>query len=197
MSSSYFYFNYLSAKLYSTKMKLGGLLVQSYQTNYSTTAQDLTVHMNCDTVLAVNLRALELGTNDEFIFVIKNYDYINSPYVYIFRAKSSDMNRDGEVIFKIPSSASKHIKPGAFYVMAVLADAFDTKRETIYKKLVENGKIIVDYGAHDLIVSDIDGIDDYDIISMRLELVDDGTDFASCAIANEIIGLSLELVEDL
>jgi hypothetical protein len=153
--------------------------------------------MNCDTILAVNLRALELGTNDEFIFVIKNYDYIDSPYVYIFRAKSADVNHDGEVIFKIPSTAVKHLKPNAFYTMAVLVDAFDSKRETVYKKLMDNGKLLIDYGAQDLIMSDIDGIDDYEIIDMRLELISDDADFTSCAIANEIVGISLELVEDL
>ena len=169
--------------------------MQSYQTNYSTTVPDIVVHTNCDTILAVNLRALELGAKDEFIFVIKNYDYIDSPYVYIFRAKSSDVNRDGEVIFKIPSSASKHMKHDAFYSMAVLVDAFDVKRETVYKKFGDNGKIILSYGAQDLIVSDIAGIDDYEIISMRLEPVADDTDFISCAIANEIVGMSLELIE--
>jgi hypothetical protein len=153
--------------------------------------------MNCDTILAVNLRALELGTNDEFIFVIKNYDYINSPYVYIFRAKSTDMNRDGEVIFKIPAATVKHMKSNAFYTMAVLVDAFDTKRETVYNKLTDNGRVIIDYGAQNLIVADVDGVDDYEIVSMRLEPVGDNADFTSCAIANEIVGVSLELVETL
>jgi hypothetical protein len=176
-------------------MKLGGLLVQSHQTNYSATVPDIVVHMNCDTILAVNLRALELGTNDEFIFVIKNYDYVNSPYVYIFRAKYSDMNYDGEAVFKVPASAAKHLKHNAFYTMAVLVDAFDTKRETVYKKLTDNGKIIIDYGAQDLILSDIDGVDDYEIIDIKLELISDDTDFTSCAIANEIVGVALELVE--
>lgn len=169
----------------------------SYQTNYSANVPDITVHMNCDTILAVNLRALELGTNDEFIFVIKNYDYINSSYVYIFRAKCSDMNRDGEVIFKIPSTTSKHLKPNAFYTMTVLIDALDNKRETIHQKLVDNGKIIIDYGAHDMIVPDIDGVNDYDITSMRLEYISDDAGFTSCAITNEIVGISLELVEGL
>lgn len=164
----------------------------NYQTNYSATAPDITVHMNCDTILAVNLRALELGTNDEFIFVIKNYDYIDSPYVYIFRAKSADMNRDGEAIFKIPSVTAKHLKPNAFYTMTVLVDAFDAKKETVYKKLTDNGKITIEYGAQDIIVS---GIDDYDIISMRLEPVGDEAEFTACAIANEIVGMSLELIE--
>ncbi len=168
--------------------------MQSYQTNYSAAVPDIVVHMNCDTILAVNLRALELGTNDEFIFVIKNYDYTNSPYVYIFRARCSDMNRDGEAIFKIPASAIKRLKHNAFYTMAVLIDAFDTKRETIYKKLTDNGKLIIDYGAQDLIVSDIDGIDEYEIVSMELKPVDD-IDSAPCVIANKIIGISLELVE--
>lgn len=169
----------------------------SYQTNYSATVPNITVHMNCDTILAVNLRALELGTNDEFIFAIKNYDYINSPYVYMFRAKSADMNNNGEIIFKIPATASKHIKPDAFYVLAVLVDAFDPKRETVYKKLADSGNIFIDYGAQDIMVSDVEGIDDYEIISMRLERIGDEADFTSCAIANEIVGIALELVEGL
>jgi hypothetical protein len=33
---------------------------------------DITVYMNCDTRLAINLSMFNLGENDEFIFAIKN-----------------------------------------------------------------------------------------------------------------------------
>ena len=45
----------------------------SYCTNYLATMPEITVYMNCDTRLAVNLSMFELGENDEFIFAIKNY----------------------------------------------------------------------------------------------------------------------------
>lgn len=172
-------------------------MVRNYQTNYSATMPDITIHMNCDTVLAVNLHALKLGRNDEFVFAIKNYNYINSPYVYIFKAKCIDMNRDGEVIFKIPAVTSKHLKHGAFYTMAVLVDALDPKQETVYKKLTDNGKILIDYGAQNMIIGDPDLTDDYEILSMKLERVSDDTEFTSSAITNEIVGMSLELIEAL
>ena len=62
---------------------------------------DVHISVNCDTVLAINLRELKIGENDEFVFTIKNYDYINSSYVFIFRAKLSDADQNGEVVFKM------------------------------------------------------------------------------------------------
>ena len=47
---------------------------------------------------------------------------------------------------------------------ATLSMDIRAKRETVYKKLTDNGKILIDYGAQDLIVSNIDGVDDYEII---------------------------------
>ena len=44
--------------------------------NYLATMPEITVYMNCDTRLAINLSVFDLGDNDEFIFAIKNYDYI-------------------------------------------------------------------------------------------------------------------------
>jgi hypothetical protein len=106
--------------------------------------------MNCDTRLAINLRLFNLGENDEFIFAIKNYSYIDSPCVFLFRARATDIDDNGEVIFKIAPEDSKKIKPGAIYNFSMLIDAFNPKKETEYKKLTDNGNIQIEYGAHDL-----------------------------------------------
>lgn len=123
-------------------------------TNYLAVMPDITVYMNCDTRLAINLSIFGLKPQDEFIFVIKNYNYIDSSYAFIFRARLSDMDEHGEVIFNIDPDASKNIKPGAFYNFVLLENAFDPTRPTEYKKLTENGKIIIEYGAHDLALPD-------------------------------------------
>lgn len=124
----------------------------SYSTDYLATMPDITVYMNCDTRLAINLKMFGLGDNDEFIFAIKNFNYVDSPYVFLFRAKKADMDERGEVIFKITPKASKALKPGAFYNFALLVNAYDRKQPTEYKKLTDNGRIIIDYGAQDLLI---------------------------------------------
>ncbi len=124
----------------------------SYCTDYLATMPDITVFMNCDTRLAINLRIFDLSEKDEFIFAIKNYNYIESPYVFLFRARKSDLDENGEVIFKIPAEASKNLKPGAFYNFGLLTNAFDRTRETEYIKLTDNGKVIIAWGAQDLLV---------------------------------------------
>ena len=111
---------------------------------------DIVVYMNCDTRLAINLRMFNLGDNDEFIFAIKNYSYINSPYVFLFKARKSDIDENGEVIFKITPAASKHLKPGAFYNFSVLINAFDKRKETEYKKLTDNGNVLIQYSQTNL-----------------------------------------------
>ena len=134
---------------------------------------DITVYMNCDTRLALNLRIFDLGDNDEFIFAIKNYNYIDSPAVFLFRASKKDENENGEVIFKITPEASKNLKPGAFYNFAIRTNAFDDSKEAEYKKLTSNGKINIEYGAQDLdIGSDVIKINS-EIIGMRLELIEE------------------------
>lgn len=143
--------------------------------NYPISLPDLTVYMNCDTRLAINLRAFNLDEHDEFIFAIKNYNYIDSPYVFLFRATKSDEDENGEVIFKIPPKASKNLKPKAFYNFSILIDAFNPSKETEYRKITENGKIIIDYGAQDLkIQPNEDTIigDKTEIVSIRLERVE-------------------------
>jgi hypothetical protein len=162
-----------------------------YCTSYLATMPAITVYMNCDTRLAINLSIFELGEHDEFIFVIKNYDYIDSSYAFIFRARKCDMDRHGEVIFNIDPDASKKIKPGAFYNFALLKDAFNPTKLTEYKKLTENGKINIEYGAHDLALPDPEEpISPFsDILAARLEATDNT---ASPLINGVIKGIRLE-----
>lgn len=172
----------------------------SYCTNYLATMPEITVYINCDTRLAINLRAFNLGDNDEFIFAIKNYNHIDSPYVFLFRARASDIDEKGEVLFKIPPEASKRLKPGAFYNFALLMNAFDPKKETEYKKLTDNGSIKLEYGAQDLTVKPEfkPGEEPFisTVLGMRLELLDEiasiGPDKYKC----EIEGVRLELLDE-
>ena len=124
----------------------------SYCTNYLATMPDITVYMNCDTRLAINIRLFELNEQDEFIFAIKNYNYIDSPYVFLFRARKSDADENGEIIFKITPEESKALKPGAFYNFSILMNAYDSEKEKEYRKLTDNGNILIEYGAHDLMI---------------------------------------------
>lgn len=146
----------------------------SYYTDYFS-LPDITVYMNCDTPLAINLRMFDLGDQDELVFTVKNYDYIDSPYIFLFRAHKGDENENGEVLFKIPPEATKKLKPGAFYNFAILAEAFNVKKETEYRKLTDNGKIIIEYGAQDLTISpDFDANDlTSEILSIRIEEADE------------------------
>ena len=164
----------------------------SYCTNYLATMPDITVYMNCDTRLAINLRMFELGENDEFIFAIKNYSYIDSPYVFLFRARKADIDENGEVIFKITPAASKQLKPGAFYNFSVLADAFDPKKETEYKKLTENGNINIEYGAQDLAIKTELSDSNFSVAGVRLELLDEISSIKPNEIMGQIIGMRLE-----
>ena len=119
-------------------------------TNNSVAVPAIVVHVNCDTCLAIKLSAFKLSDYDEFIFAIKNYDYIDSSCVFLYRARKADMDENGEIIFNIDPDISKCIKPGAFYNMALLVNAFNYNEPSEYVKLVENGKINLEYGAHDL-----------------------------------------------
>jgi hypothetical protein len=85
------------------------------------------------------------------------------------------MDENGEVIFRIPSEASKKLKPGAFYNFAILVDAFDKTKKTEYKKLTENGNIIIEYGAQDLevLLPELEDRVPGEIVSARLEEVVD------------------------
>ena len=169
----------------------------SYYTNYLATMPDITVYMNCDTRLAINLRMFDLGEHDEFIFVIKNYDYIDSSYAFLFRARKSDMDKNGEVIFKIDPDASKAIKPGAFYNFALLINAFDRYKLTEYKKLTENGKIIIEYGAQDLALPEPEVTSPFrDILAARLEETTDADRAQDICVRGAIVDMDLEGIEE-
>lgn len=164
----------------------------SYSTDYLATMPEITIYMNCDTRLAINLHLFDLSEKDEFIFTIKNYDYIDSPYVFLFRARKSDIDENGEVIFKITPATSKHIKPGAFYNFAVLLNAFDKQKATEYKKLTENGNIRIEYGAQDLI--DKSGFDG-EIVKVDLEQISNDTELGAGVMSDILTNLRIEQVD--
>ena len=124
----------------------------SYCTDYLATMPDITVYMNCDTRLAINLSLFNLNKNDEFVFAIKNYDYVESSCAILKRFSIDDIDDNGEVLFKITPEESKLLKPSAFYNFSILINAFNRNAETEYKKLTDNGNIILEYGAHDLTI---------------------------------------------
>jgi hypothetical protein len=163
----------------------------SYCTNYLAEMPEVTVYMNCDTRLAINLSMFELGEHDEFIFVIKNFDYIDSSYAFLFRARKRDMDERGEVIFKIDPDTSKNIKPGAFYNFALLIDAFNPNKLTEYKKLTENGKIKIEYGAQDLALPEPEEpkLPYSEILAARLEPTDE---VGSGIVQGAIVSVKLE-----
>lgn len=141
---------------------------------YFTDMPAITVYINCDTRLAINLRLFDLGEDDEFIFAIKNYDYIDSPAVFLFKTTKDKIDPDtGEVIFKITPNVSKNLKQGAFYNFSVRKNAFNDSEETEYKKLTGNGDIILEYGAQDLGVEQESPEISGEITGMRLELIND------------------------
>ena len=165
--------------------------MRSYCTDYLATMPDITVYINCDTMLAIKLSTFDLSEHDEFIFAIKNYNYADSPYVFLFKATTKDMDNNGEVLFKITPEASKLLKPGAFYNFAVLKNAFNTAIETEYKKLTANGTVLLEYGAQDILIDT--GLDNsnYTITDVRLEeLEDQGS--SSSPDAETISGIRLE-----
>ena len=154
---------------------------------------EITVYMNCDTRLAINLRLFDLGENDEFIFAIKNYSYIDSPYVFLFRARKSDIDDNGEVLFKITPEASKQLRQGAFYNFSVLANAFDPKKDTEYKKLTDNGAIRIEYGAQDLTIKTELSDMKCEVIGVRLEPIQ--APALPPATLGEIVGMRLEPID--
>ena len=169
----------------------------SYCTNYLATMPDVTVYVNCDTRLAINLRMFDLSEYDEFIFVIKNYDYADSSYAFLYRARKSDMDENGEVIFKIDPDASKAIKPGAFYNFSLLVNAFNDKELTEHKKLTENGRIILEYGAQDLALPAPEGpVSPFtEIIGAKLEPTDEASTTTG-RLNGAIIGINVKSAQE-
>ena len=168
----------------------------SYCTDYTATMPTITVYMNCDTRLAINLNMFHLDENDEFIFVIKNYSYIESSYVFLYKAKVSDIDENGEIFIRIPPATAKHIKPGAFYNFAVMQNAFSRSAPTEYKKLTDNGNIHIEYGAQDFTVKSDVADSESEVISIRLEPVDEMPSINANVFMGEITDIRLELIED-
>ena len=169
----------------------------SYCTNYLATMPEIAVYMNCDTRLAINLKMFDISEQDEFIFVIKNYDYLESPYAFIYRARKADMDENGEIIFKIDPDASKMIKPGAFYNFSLLVNLFDKYKPTEYKKLTENGAIKLEYGAHDLALPDTNEQPSpfNEILDAKLEPVTDDTKLMQTAAQGTLLKVDLTKVD--
>lgn len=169
--------------------------MHSYCTDYSAVMPDITVYMNCDTRLAINLGMFDLSEHDEFIFTIKNYNYIDSSYAFLFRARLSDLDANGEVIFNIDPDTSKHIKPGAFYTFALLLNAFNPSAPTEYKKLTKNGKVVIEYGAHDLALEEpeLPKSPVKEVLGARIEPTDDVT---TGALNGVVIDVQLEAIEE-
>ena len=154
-------------------------------------APDITVYMNCDTILAIKASRLKDKEEDELVFTIKNYDYIESPYIFMFRAKNTDINENGEILFKIPPECAQQLKPGSFYNISKLSGAFDLRRQTDYIKLTTNGKIFLEYGAQAFTLPKTD-LGGYEILSARLEEVENISDITFDAIYGEILGVQLQ-----
>jgi hypothetical protein len=174
--------------------KFRRLEMLSYCTNYLATMPDITVYMNCDTRLAINLSMFELGDYDEFIFTIKNYDYIDSSYAFLYRARKEDMDENGEVIFNIDPDASKNIKPGAFYNFALLVNAFNYNVPSEYKKLTENGKVNIEYGAQDLAIpAPAEPKTPFSVIEARIEATEDDS---TCAVNGIIVDMRVEEIQE-
>ena len=169
----------------------------SYCTDYTSTMPAITVYMNCDTRLAINLSTFNLGENDEFIFVIKNYSYIESSYVFLYKARAKDMDENGEIFIRIPPTTSKHIKPGAFYNFSVMKDAFDSSLPTEYKKLTNNGNVIIEYGAQDFLVKNNNCVEsESEVVGVRLEPINEDSSLDANIFMSEITDIRLELIEE-
>ena len=92
-------------------------------------------------------------------YLIKASEGINNPKALKKYETDEDDNdmiyylpETGEIVFKITPEVSKRIKPGAFYNFSILANAFDLRTPTEYKKLTDNGAIHLEYGAQDITV---------------------------------------------
>jgi hypothetical protein len=100
-------------------------------------------------------------------------------------------------MFKITPEISKRIKPGAFYNFSILANAFDLRAPTEYKKLTDNGVINIEYGAQDILVKPAEGEVGYDdIIGIKLEPVSDknADSVLSPYASSRIVGMRVEEV---
>lgn len=127
--------------------------------------------MNCDTILAINAADLDIQENDELIFTIKNYDYIGSPAIFLKRLRYNEINAAGEIFIKVSHDIVQYVKPGAFWNLSILKDAYDTLKPTQYGRLTDNGRVSIAYGAHDLGSQPIEP--NGEIVGIHLEPLDE------------------------
>lgn len=166
----------------------------NYTTNYLATAPDINISANCDTILAINLETLDIAEEDELIFVIKNYNSNNSPFVFMFRAAKKDINANNEILFKIPANCAQQLKPGAFYTFMKLVNAFTVRREADYTKITDNGRVLVNYGAQSFTKLE-NLVPGFEVLSARLEPVDSISKIKPSQINCELLGVRLETIE--
>ena len=164
--------------------------------NNSVAVPTIVVHANCDTCLAIKLNAFKLSDYDEFIFAIKNYDYIDSSCVFLYRARKADMDENGEIIFNIDPDVSKRIKPGAFYNMALLVNAFNYNEPSEYVKLTENGAVTIEYGTHDLALESQEASASLfnEILAARVEIAEKDSGGSANGV---IVGIRLDDIVDI
>lgn len=168
----------------------------NYTTNYLATAPDINISANCDTILAINTGTFEISKDDEIIFVIKNYNFNDSPYIFMFRATKKDINDRNEILFKVPTNCARQVKPGAFYTFMKLTNAFNIRREADYLKLTDNGRIIVDYGAQSFLTPTDTTEPGFEVVSARLEPIQDISSIKPSQINCELIDVRLEMIND-
>jgi hypothetical protein len=111
----------------------------------------------------------ELGEHDEFIFAIKNFDYIGaSSIVYITKTLEDLDQETGEVLFKIGREESRNIKPGAFYNFSVRLNKTNPEKAEEYRKLTDNGRVLLEYGAPNLTVDSSQDFSDSSFINGKI-----------------------------
>ena len=140
--------------------------------NYLATMPEVTINMNCNNYFEIDMQLFNLRDEDELIFAIKNYSYTASDYVYLYRARTSDI-KNGKIVIKISPEATKRIKPGAFYNFAILENAFNPRAATEYRKLSDNGPLVIEYGAQDIMVKPTSDEADYEIEKVTFEPITD------------------------
>lgn len=168
----------------------------NYTENFN--SDTLAININCDTIIAVNAVQLNLTEADELIFTLKNYDYKNSSYVFIFRGSKADIDSSGNIFIRVRQAASKRLKHGAFYSLAKLSGAFDSKQTTVYEPIT-SGSLKLIYGAQDLVVTDeINDEEDFEFVSVRLERIADNAEILTNPVAfrSEFLSAKFELIDE-
>lgn len=116
----------------------------NYYDNYYSIMPTITIYSNCDTALTLNLSCFSFAPQEQLIFVIKNHDYTEAPAEFVHRITTDELNSDKNVSFIVPKTNATNIKTGAIYT-------FMTQNlEGQCSKMTPNGRVKVEYGAHQL-----------------------------------------------